>query len=552
MRAGSTLAGRATAVAAAPARAGARPAAPRGLVALQLLRAEHLSEAAVNAAAFASIGEAIDAVAEHFRVPRIDLDHVELAPELATLFPREIAERHRIVATFASAEEVSVATLDPTRLELFDWLNSTLRRSVTVVVASRPEIDRAIRRLYDQRANVPLSEQGEDVSQEALLEATQIVDRIIQNAVDARASDIHVEAAERETVVRYRVDGVLRAAESRPAELHPAIVSRIKILSALDISIRHAPQDGRIKLRRPAGDVDLRVSVLPTYYGEKVVCRILDSSKASLPLGALGFDADQLALFERMIRVPYGLLLVTGPTGSGKSTTLYGALNAVRSPEVNIVSVEDPVEYQLPGINQVQVNAKRGMTFAGALRSILRQDPDIVLVGEIRDHETGVIAAEAALTGHLVMSSLHTNDAPSAITRLTEMGIEPYLVAPALVGVIAQRLLRKICDSCAVAYAPSDVERLALGLPALPGDVRFRRGEGCVACAGSGYSGRIAVRELLDVPDALRASIARGATADELRAEAVAGGFRTMRFQALKRLFSGVTSFHEVLRLTRA
>jgi type IV pilus assembly protein PilB len=466
--------------------------------------------------------------------------------------PRHIAERHRVLAVLASPQEVTVATFDPTQIELLDWIARELKRGVTTVIASPQEIDRALRRVYDPKTQGPMVEAAEEnVSQEALLEATQIVDRIITGAVDQRASDIHVEAAEGETLVRYRSDGVLRHVDTRPGELHAAIVSRIKVLAQLDISVRAIPQDGRIKIKRPAGDIDLRVSILPTYWGEKVCCRILDNTKAALPLDALGFESAQRAIFERMIRVPYGLILVTGPTGSGKSTTLYAALNAVRSPETNVTSVEDPVEYQLPGINQVQVNVKRGLTFAGALRSILRQDPDVILIGEIRDHETGVIAAEAALTGHLVMSSLHTNDAASAVTRLTEMGVEPYLVAPALVGVVAQRLMRKVCSVCIEEYAPDDTERTALGLPELPARVRFKRGRGCDSCQRTGYRGRFAVRELLEVDDELRARIAQGALTDEIRGHAAQRGFKSMRHQALKRLFAGETTSREVMRVTR-
>ncbi len=530
-----------------------RTAVPNGLVALDLLRSGKMSEASLAAHGFTTVESVVTTVAEHFKLPRLELDGIELVAELADLVPRALAEKHKLVPTFASAEELTVACCDPTRIELFDWLSQTLRRTITPVVASPNEIERAIRRLYEPRISAGRAEQeaDENVSQEALLEATALVDRIITDAVSMRASDIHIEASERETVVRYRVDGVLRHVDARPIEMHPALVSRVKILSLLDISIRQTPQDGRIKLKKQEGDIDLRVSILPTYWGEKVVCRILDNTKAALPLEQLGFDPDQLAIFERMIRVPYGMLLVTGPTGSGKSTTLYGALNAVRSPEINIISVEDPVEYQLPGINQVQVNAKRGLTFAGALRSILRQDPNVILVGEIRDHETGVIAAEAALTGHLVMSSLHTNDAVSAITRLTEMGIEPYLVAPSLVGVIAQRLLRKVCQHCAVEYEPTESERSALGLPALPPGTTWKKGAGCSECQRSGYAGRLAIRELLELSDVTRGLIARGATDAEIRQRANAEGFRTMRFQALKRLFAGATSFQEVLRVTK-
>ncbi len=523
----------------------------RASVGLELLRRRTLSETQLSAAGFGSLDALLQCVADQFRVARLELDQLDLTADLAAFIPRAVAERKNIVAVFASPQELSVAVSDPTQLEVFDWLQGTTKRPVTAVLASPSEIDRAIRRLYEPRAGaVPV--EVETVSQEELQEATRIVDRLIVGALDARASDIHFEASERETVVRYRIDGALRLAETRPIELHAAMVSRIKVMSQLDISVRQIPQDGRIKMKKGDREIDLRVSILPTYWGEKVVCRLLDNSRASLPLDAIGFDPTQRVQFERMIRAPYGLLLVTGPTGSGKSTTLYSALNAVRSPEMNVVSVEDPVEYQLPGINQVQVNVKRGLTFAGALRSILRQDPNIILIGEVRDHETGIIAAEAALTGHLVLTSLHTNDAASSITRLTEMGVESYLVAPALVGVVSQRLMRTVCSSCTEEYPPEEAELETLGLPALPDEQRFSRGTGCDACMQTGYRGRAPIRELLEIDDGLRAIISRGATAEEIRTYARAHGFRSMRFQALQLLLAGTTTTREVLRATRA
>ncbi|MFZ5471402.1 MAG: GspE/PulE family protein [Myxococcota bacterium] len=525
---------------------------PRQAALALLRRSESVSPTELEALGIQSLEQLTQMVADQLLLARMELDEVELDGELAKLVPRATAERHRLVPVYATSGELTIATCDPSRLEIFDWLGRELGRSILVVVSSAPEVTRAIQRLYDAGAVVAATTVTEaDPSPEDLAEACQAVDAIIFRAVDHKASDIHLEPNEKQTVVRYRIDGALRHMDTRPIELHAALVSRIKVMAHLDISEHQIPQDGRIKIRRQNRVIDLRVSVLPTYFGEKVCCRILDNSRASLPLSELGFEREQLASFERMIRSPYGLLLVTGPTGSGKSTTLYGALNAVRSPELNIVTVEDPVEYQLPGINQVQINPKRGLTFAGALRSILRQDPNVVLVGEIRDHETGTIAAEAALTGHLVMASLHTNDAPSAVTRLTEMGIEPYLLAPALVGVIAQRLLRKCCASCARHYDPKPEELEALGIVALPSGVQLVRGAGCSACHGTGYSGRVAVRELLEVTDSLKASIGRGTTADELRKEALAAGFRTMRLEALKKLLAGVTSAEEVIRVTR-
>ena len=529
--------------------------AERKQIALALLRQREGPRAdALRLAGYASIEGLAESVANQLKLPRLQLDDVEIAPGLIELLPRATVERHWIVPVFSGDGEITFATSDPSRLELFDWLGRELKSQILVVVATSAEVRAAIQRLYEPvlAAGANLRSEGADeVSAEALREASGIFDHLVSRGSELGASDIHIEATERGTCIRFRIDGVLRVLDDLPVDSHAALVSRVKILAQLDISERQAPQDGRIKMKVGDRPVDLRVSVLPTIFGEKVCCRILDNTKACLPLAELGFEAQQLVTFQKMIRVPYGLLLVTGPTGSGKSTTLYGALNTVRSPELNIVSVEDPVEYQLPGINQVQVNIKRGLTFAGALRSILRQDPNVVLIGEIRDRETGIIAAEAALTGHLVMASMHTNDAASAITRLTEMGIEPFLVAPSLIGVIAQRLIRKICLECKENYIPTESELLGLGLPAVPPGTLFSRGRGCGACQRSGYRGRTAVREILEIDEALRQQIGQGETAEELRKTASSAGFRSMRFQALRRLFEGLTTAPEVIRITR-
>jgi len=542
-----------------PPPTGRAPIAPAGAtdevagrirVPLELLRERSPKPAALAKAGFSTLEQLYEAVAVQFQLPRLALDTVEMALDLVNLIPQALAVKHRIVPVFATANELSIAASDPTQLQVFDWLGRQHRRAITVVVATPLEIERAQARLYEAR-RAP-SEDAVNVSQEDLAAASSVVNSIIANAIEQRASDIHIEATERETVVRFRVDGALRQADNRPIEGHAAIVSRIKVLSGLDISLHHVPQDGRIKLPGAAGDIDLRVSVLPTYWGEKVVCRLLDNRRAMQSLDQLGFEAAQRDEFLRMVRSPYGLVLVTGPTGSGKSTTLYAALNAVRDPEVNVVTVEDPVEYQIGGINQVQVAPKRGLTFSSALRSILRQDPDIILVGEIRDQETGVLAAEAALTGHLVLTSLHTNDAPSSVVRLLELGVEPYLIAPSLIGVISQRLIRSICKACREMYAPDPAELAAIGLPHVPPGTQVARGRGCVACHGTGYQGRTAVRELLAVDDAMRALIARRAAVDEMRAAAVQKGFRTMRYEALRLWLAGGTTTRELIRVTRA
>ncbi len=517
---------------------------------LELLRERIPRPMELARAGFGTIEQLYDAVALQFQLARVPLDSVELALDLVNLIPHELAVKHRIVPVFATAHELSIAASDPTQISLFDWLARQHKRSLTVMIATPVEIERAQGRLYEAR-RAP-GEDAASVSQEDLAAASSIVNSIVAGAIEQRASDIHIEASERETLVRFRVDGALCDVESRPIELHAAIVSRIKVLANLDISLHHVPQDGRIKLPSAAGDIDLRVSVLPTYWGEKVVCRLLDNRRAMLSLDALGFDPAQRDKLLQMVRSPYGLVLVTGPTGSGKSTTLYAALNALRGPEMNVVTVEDPVEYQIGGINQVQVAPKRGLTFATALRSILRQDPDVILVGEVRDQETGVLAAEAALTGHLVLTSLHTNDAPSSVVRLLELGVEPYLVAPALIGVVAQRLARVVCKACHELYTPDPAELTALGLPYVPSGTQVARGRGCVACHGTGYHGRVAIRELLPIDDAMRAMIARRASVDDMRAAAIQNGFRTMRFEALRLWLAGVTTTRELIRVTRA
>ena len=528
------------------------PRASKARVPLELLRERAPSQATLAKAGYASADELFEAVAAQFSLPRLPLDGVDLAIDLVNYVPRELAQKHGFVPVFASDAELSIAVADPSQLALFDWLSHQVRRAVTTVIATPQEIERAQLRLYEVR-RAPVLEAAEDnVSQEELAEATQAVNSIVAGALEQKASDIHVEATEHDTVVRYRVDGALRQVATFPRELHSALVSRIKVLSQMDISIHHAPQDGRIKLPGAAGDVDLRVSCLPTYWGEKIVCRLLDNKRASLPLDALGFDAAHKAELLKMVQSPYGLVLVTGPTGSGKSTTLYAALNAVKTPDVNIVTVEDPVEYQIAGINQVQVAPKRGLSFASALRSILRQDPDVILVGEIRDQETGQLAAEAALTGHLVLSSLHTNDAASSITRLCELGVEPFLVAPSLLGIVSQRLVRTVCQGCKEEYAPEPSELVALGLPSVPDKTRVVRGRGCSACHRTGSAGRVAVREVLVIDDELRALITRRAHTDEIRTAALAKGFRSMRFAALRLWLAGAVATREVIRVTRS
>jgi type II secretory ATPase GspE/PulE/Tfp pilus assembly ATPase PilB-like protein len=372
-------------------------------------------------------------------------------------------------------------------------------------------------------------------------------------AVEEGASDIHVEPAETKLMIRYRIDGILKEQATFVMSLHPAVVSRFKILSGLDISERQKPQDGRIQFFHQKKEIDLRVSVLPTHFGEKIVLRLLDRSKIQVKLEDLGFSEENYERVSQIIFQPHGIVLVTGPTGSGKSTTLYAILNTIRSIEKNIITVEDPVEYQLALVNQVQVNLKKDLTFATALRAILRQDPDVIMIGEIRDTITGRIATESALTGHLVFSTLHTNDALSSITRLVDMGIEPFLLAPSILGVVAQRLVRKICQECKEAYTPKKAELARFGLEDLEEEgVQFYKGKGCNQCKKKGYKGRIGIHEVLLIDEKLRELIIEGASLETMKEAAFENRFAEMRLDGIKKVLSGLTTAEEVLRATRS
>jgi type IV pilus assembly protein PilB len=374
---------------------------------------------------------------------------------------------------------------------------------------------------------------------------------LITQAIQDRASDIHIEPTEHDLRVRYRIDGVLHEVMRSPRAIQSGVISRLKIMADINIAERRIPQDGRLSVTAHGKKIDLRVATLPTVWGEKVVMRVLDNSTARLSLDDLGFGASNYERYSRSFTKPYGMMLVTGPTGSGKSTTLYATLNIVSKPEVNVITVEDPVEYRLPGINQVQTNAKAGLTFASALRSILRSDPDVVLIGEIRDHETAQIAVEAALTGHLVLSTLHTNDAPSSITRLTEMGIEPFLVGSALDCVLAQRLTRRLCDKCKEAYDPEPDLLERVGYPWSPGESipMLYRPVGCSACSKTGYKGRIALHEVMEVTEDIERLTVDRASAASIGETARAQGMLTLRADGMSKVGQGVTSIEEILRV---
>ncbi|MFH1495981.1 MAG: type II secretion system ATPase GspE, partial [Pseudomonadota bacterium] len=394
-------------------------------------------------------------------------------------------------------------------------------------------------------------QQLKDLASEAPI--IRLVSLIISHALEARASDIHIEPFENRFIVRYRVDGVMHEVESPPRRFSAAVISRIKIMASLDIAERRLPQDGRIKLRIQGKEIDLRVSTVPTMHGESVVMRILDKSGTTLDFTALGFDPDVLQRFMDVLMQPHGILLVTGPTGSGKTTTLYTALDKLNNPDLKILTVEDPVEYQMEGINQIQVKPQIGLTFANALRSIVRQDPDVIMIGEIRDLETAQIAVQSALTGHMVLSTLHTNDAASTVNRLLDMGMDDYLLTSTVNGILAQRLVRTLCSHCRETYPalPEVVRDMQLKRYTSADPVMLCRSVGCEQCGGTGYKGRLSIVELLVMSDAIRSLVMRHVTAGEIRQQAIAEGMQTMYENGLRKAVEGTTTIEEVLRVTR-
>jgi general secretion pathway protein E len=459
---------------------------------------------------------------------------------------------------------LTVASADPLNTLITDELRQATGLSVKIVISPAVAITEAIDRTYDgaatplQRIVEGMEDEGgpegdEDVNhlRDMAFEApvVRLVNLLIENAISSEASDIHIEPFEDTLRIRYRIDGVLYEQEAPPRRLQAAVTSRIKIMAEMNIAERRLPQDGRIRVTLHGQRVDIRVSTMPTVHGESIVMRLLQRSSVFLPLEKLGFPTDTLRRFEQLIKRPHGILLVTGPTGSGKTTTLYGALDKINAPGVKIITVEDPVEYQLKGVNQIPVKPKIGLSFAQGLRHIVRQDPDVILVGEIRDLETAEIAIQASLTGHLVFSTLHTNDAPGAITRLQDMGVEGYLVASVLEGVLAQRLVRRICAACRVPDAPSPADLDALGIKAPPGTVLFR-GKGCDECRGTGYRGRSGIYELFVIDEDARSLILRRSSTRDIRQHAIQRGMVTLRMDGFKRACEGVTTVEEILRVT--
>jgi type IV pilus assembly protein PilB len=529
---------------------------------------------------FVSEEDITECLSQQFGVPSINLQHFEIDSSVIKLIPGDVARKYNILPVNKTGATITIAMADPTNVFAMDDIKFMTGYNVEPVVASELGIKAAIDNYYgttsslelkkvmedlqtQESADLEVLEEDEEMDVNALADSAEeapvvkLCNLILTDAIKRGASDIHIEPYEKEYRVRFRIDGILYEIMNPPLKLKDAMTSRMKILAKLDISEKRLPQDGRIKLKIKLEDknkeLDFRVSVLPTLFGEKIVMRLLDKDNLRLDMTKLGFEQESLTRFEEAIFKPWGMVLVTGPTGSGKTNTLYSALSKVNSPEVNIMTAEDPVEFNLPGINQVQMKEAIGLNFAATLRSFLRQDPNIILVGEIRDFETAEIAIKAALTGHLVLSTLHTNDAPSTINRLMNMGIEPFLVATATQLIAAQRLVRRICGNCkeAVDMTPQAVANLGYKKDEV-GTFTIYKGRGCEKCNNTGYKGRVGLIEVMVIDDDIRDLILAGGTAIDIKRKAIENGMITLRRSGLVKIKEGVTTVEEVVRETVA
>ncbi|MGH7529005.1 MAG: type IV-A pilus assembly ATPase PilB [Gemmatimonadales bacterium] len=508
-------------------------------------------------------------LARQYRMPAVDLSRFEVDPKILKLLPPDIASRHTVLPLKREGRTLTVAIADPNNVAAIEDIKFITRCDVFPVIAGEYTLRNAIDRYYQQSdaqlqtllksveqaedLEVVEQEEDEDVKAQDLADdapVVKLINGLLTDAVKRGASDIHIEPFEHEMRVRYRVDGALQEVMKPPVKMRAALTSRVKIMAQLNIAERRVPQDGRIKLKMGPRVIDFRVSTLPVLFGEKIVLRILDKGNLTLDLKTFGFEPKAEGDLLKAILNPYGMVLVTGPTGSGKTTTLYSALSRINQIDVNIMTAEDPVEYNLMGINQVLVRNEVGMTFAAALKAFLRQDPNIIMVGEVRDLETGSIAIKAALTGHLVLSTLHTNDAPSTITRMVDMGIEPFNVASAVNLIVAQRLVRRICANCKEQHEYSPEELHAFGIDRKAGP--FSKGAGCDTCNGAGYKGRQGLYEVMAVSSPLRRAILKGASTEELREIAVAEGMLTLRMDGMVKVKKGITTLEEVVKETAA
>ncbi len=520
-------------------------------------------------------------LSEQYGVPAINLDFFEIDPDVIKIIPLETAQKYQIIPLSRVGSTLTIATTDPSNIFVLDDIKFMTGFNIEPVIASEGAIMRAIEKYYGTPQSIELKkvydeigieekkdefdleveEEEEEMDVDELKQSSaeapivKLVNLILFDAIKKKASDIHIEPYEKELRVRYRIDGILRNVMSPPLKLKDALTSRIKIMSKLDIAEKRLPQDGRIKIKTKVDgkrkEIDFRVSVLPTLFGEKIVLRLLDKENLMLDMTKLGLEPSSLKNLQEAIAKPYGMVLVTGPTGSGKTNTLYSAISQLNKPEVNIMTAEDPVEFNLSGVNQVQIHEQIGLTFAAALRSFLRQDPNIILVGEIRDFETAEIAIKAALTGHLVLSTLHTNDAPSTINRLLNMGIEPFLVANSLLLICAQRLVRRVCSNCKVEDKVPKKALIDIGFtPEEAEDIVVYKGEGCDVCGGTGYKGRVGLFEVMPITEEISEMILIGASARELKRKAIEQGMITLRKSGLIKIKNGVTTIEEVLRET--
>ncbi len=517
--------------------------------------------ATLNDLGYASETKIAQAVAEQMGLAFIDIGSYDIDPNAAMLVSGDLLRKYTVLPVRLEDDALMVAMADPANIFAIDDLRIVTRKEIRPVVAAESELVAAIERFMTNQTNVDdmlgdledsvgTLEHEEEVDESEESAVAKLMNQIITDAIRQGAGDVYIEPHENQMRVRYRVDGVCREVFTAPKSMHRQLISRLKINSNMDIAERRVPLDGRFGVVLDGKAVDFRVATLPLVHGELAVLRLLRRDSIMLSLRDLGFSEHNMTMLLNALSLPYGAILVTGPTGSGKSTTLYAAINETNDPKTNLITVEDPVEYRLAGLSQVHVNEKAGLSFASALRSILRQDPDKVMIGEIRDRETGTIAIEAALTGHLVLSTLHTNDAPSAITRLTEMGIEPFLTASAVTLVVAQRLARRLCPECKEQYTGDEAALERIGFPLEPGKPpKLYRARGCKKCNGIGYKGRMGVHEVMSMSENLERLTVENASADEIKRQAISEGMRTLRDDGFSKVLQGLTSVEEILRV---
>lgn len=515
---------------------------------------------------FISEEDLVEFLSGKLGLPRIELNNYLILPEIIELVPEDLARKHELVPVLKIGNRLTCAMVDPWNVFALDEVRSRTNLVINLGVATASEIKKSLDEYYGVKGSVEeviksideakfsiKGEEGNLKKLEGIVEEPviiRLVNLIIMKAIHKGASDIHIEPEERTVKIRFRIDGLLYDESPLPKHFQSVVVSRIKIMAKLLIDEKRIPQDGRFTIKVEGKEIDVRVSCMPTIYGENVVLRLLDVSTALMPLNQLGFSKQVLEKYQKFISRPYGMILLTGPTGSGKTTTLYSSLNTINTVQGNIVTIEDPVEYKLSGINQTQVNPKVNLTFANGLRSMLRQDPDVVMVGEIRDFETAEIAVQASLTGHLVFSTLHTNDAPGAIIRMFDIGVEPYLVSSSVICVLAQRLVRKICLECKEKYEPSKKVLENFGLRK-KGKIYFYRGKGCPECMNTGYKGRIGILELMVIDEKIRNLIVEKVSAEEIRKQACSSGMLTLREDGIQKIKDGITTVEEVLNATQ-